>query len=109
MMIAVMTSLTYIRSVVSDITLSLISSPTPTATAVSTGTNSAASGIDPAWIGAGGAVLAAIIAGVVAIYLAQRSAQQAEELLRLQKKLDAQQVRDEREQKRQETDAEAAQ
>src|SRR5262249_46592012 len=113
MMIAVTTSLTWLKSIVSGITLSLTSSPTPTVTAVSTGAAPAASGIDPAvvvaWIGAGGAVIAALIAAGIAIYQTQRNAQQAQELLRLQKSLDTQQAREEREQQRQETEAEAAQ
>jgi HEAT repeat protein len=113
MMIVVMTSLTCLRCIVSGITLSLTPVPSPTATAASTGADPAVSGIDPgivaAWIGAGGALIVALIAAGIAIYQTQRSARQAQELLRLQKKLDTQQAREEREQQRQETEAEAAQ
>src|SRR5262249_15260413 len=113
MMIAVMTSLTCLRSTISGITLSLTPAPSPTVTAVSTGAAPAASGTDStllvAWIGFAGAVLAAFIVGAVALYQTQRSTRQAQELLRLQKKLDTQQAREEREQQRQKTEAEAAQ
>ena len=72
-----------------------------------------ASGVDStllaAWISVAGAILVALIAGGVAIYQMQRSARQGQELLRLQKSLDAKQTREERELQRQETEAEAAQ
>ncbi len=113
MLIAVITSPTCLRNIVSGITLSLTPSPSSTATAVSTGATPAVNGMDStvlaAWIGFAGAVLVSLITAGFAFYQMQRNAQQAQELLRLQKTLDTQQAHEEREQQRQETQAEAAQ
>jgi uncharacterized protein HemX len=111
MVIAVTTYFTWL--VISGMTLVPTPSSSPTVPAISAAATPAANGIDStvlaAWIGFVGAILVALIAGGFALYQMKRNAQQAKELLHLQKMLEAQQAREEREQQRQETEAEAAQ
>jgi hypothetical protein len=113
LMIAVTIAFAYIKSIVSDLTLSLTSSPSPTITIVSTGAAPAGIEMDStvfaALIGLAGIVLGALMTGGLTLYQLHRSDKQAKALLHLQESIEAQKDREERERKRQEMEAETAQ